>query len=336
MDDSTHPTFAIGRDDAGQRLDRFLRKLLPSATLGHVFKLLRTGKARVNGRKSGPDQRLADGDVVELRLSGPQLESLRARRAGARSAPEARSREALVVLHRDDDVLAVDKPPMLLSQSGDNPDEPTLERLVAELAPAGGAHTFRASIAHRLDRGTSGLVLAGRSAPGLRGLTEAFRARTVTKHYLALVVGAPQHEEFVVDAPLLRESAAGRRGAHVRVSRGSGAKSATTEFRVRACSADGAFSLVAARPHTGRTHQIRAHLRHAKLPIVGDPVYGDRGTNGRFRDRAGLWRQFLHAWRIELDHPTRSGEQLRVTSPLPPDLLRTLSEAEVMLPEDLQ
>jgi len=325
------PTFTIGRDDAGQRVDRFARKLLPSATLGHVFKLLRTGRVRVNGRRAKPDARLVEGDEVELRVAADTAESLSRRRGGRRSAPVDRSVAALRVLHRDAHVLAVDKPPLLLVQPGDRADEPSLDRLVLDLVGQGDALTFHPSLAHRIDRGTSGIVLFGLTAEGLRGLTEAFRQRRVTKRYLALVLGAPPEDRFEIDLPLARDASDERRGKKMKVSRGADAQRAVTEIEVLARRPDGTLTLLEARPRTGRTHQIRAHLRAVGLPIVGDPTYGDPRRTPEVRDAVGLWRQFLHAWRVELAHPV-TGAPLALECPLPDDLERTLRWAGLALP----
>jgi 23S rRNA pseudouridine955/2504/2580 synthase len=325
----------IGRDDAGQRLDRFLRKFLAAATLGHIFKLVRKGRVRVNGETARPGIRLVEGDELTLQLSDEQLADFRApvrdrghagrTRSSRRSGPPR-------ILHRDEHVLAVDKPAMLLSQPADDPDEPSLDRLVLDLVGEGDAHTFRPALAHRLDRGTSGVVLFGLSAPGLRGLTEAFRQRRVVKRYLALVAGAPEEEAFRVDLPLAPDPSDERRGKRMKVYRGDGALTAETEFQVLERRADGAFTLLECRPLTGRTHQIRAHLRAVRLPIVGDRTYGDPRQNERWRAQPGIWRQFLHAWRVELDHPVLEDVRLDVHSPLPEDLERTLKWAGLSAP----
>jgi len=319
---------AIGPNDAGQRLDRFLRKLLPSATLGHVFKLLRKGNVKLNGRKSKPDVRLTEGDKVTLFLSPERMGDLATGRA-RQAAPRNRSRKALTFLYRDDHVLAVDKPPFLVVQPGGDPTEATLEDLVREsIGPVEGL-TFRPSLAHRLDRGTSGVILMGISAPGLRGLTQAFREQTVTKTYLALVEGVPREPQFTVDAPLLRASAGEGQAARVRVSHHPDALAARTEVSLLAASPDGRYSLVQARPKSGRTHQIRVHLRSKNLPIVGDGAYGRPQVNRLVKDGAGLWRTFLHAARIQLRHPVEPEQRLDVRSPLPDDLLRALKWAKV-------
>jgi len=309
----------IAKDDAGQRLDRFLRKILVDEPLSRIFKSVRTGRVRVNGKKTKPDVRLAVGDEVELRLSDAATAGVDRPRTRARAhGPE------LVVLYRDEHVLAVDKPPFLLVQQGERADEPTLDAIVAEQFGRGDSLTFTPSLAHRLDRGTSGIVLLGLTAEGLRGLTEAFRRREVDKRYWALVLGAPEKDEFVVDLPLRRDSSDDRRGKRVSVSHGPDAQSALTEFTVVARAPRGAFTLIEARPKTGRTHQIRAHLRAVKLPIVGDPTYGDPTKDRAGPGGHGLRRQFLHARRVELVHPVDRARRIVVESPLPDDLARAL------------
>jgi 23S rRNA pseudouridine955/2504/2580 synthase len=314
----------IAKDDAGQRLDRFLRKALGGEPLSLIFKLVRTGGVRVNGAKAAPGLRLAAGDELEIRAADVVL-------AGAKGPRDARrprrGAAPLAVLFRDEHVLAVDKPAFLLVQQGERDDEPTLDDIVARQFGRGDSLTFTPSLAHRLDRGTSGIVLLGLTAEGLRGLTEAFRRRAVEKRYLALVRGRPEEDEFVVDLPLRRDRADTRRGAKVSVSHAPEALSATTAFRVLARDEAQGLALVEARPRTGRTHQIRAHLRAARLPIVGDPTYGLPAENERWRRDAGLRRQFLHAWRVELDHPVDRSRRLVVESPLPEDLVRALRRA---------
>lgn len=317
----------IGRDDAGQRLDRFLRKALPQSALGGLYKALRTGLVRVNGRKAKPDDRLGEGDVVLLKFDGA------APAAAPRRAPPSRL-PPVRILHRDDHILAVDKPPHVLVQPGDGESagrDGTLDQAVLAHVGRGDALTFKPGLAHRIDRGTSGIVLFGLSAEGLRGLTEAFRNRRVEKRYLALVAGSPEKDEFTVDLPLARDLSDESRGKRVKVSRGEGAQTAVTDVRVLARSADAEFALVEARPKTGRTHQIRAHLRAAGLPILGDPTYGDPRREEAWRKRTGLRRQFLHAWRVRLDHPV-GGQVVEVESPLPPDLVRALSACGVGIP----
>jgi 23S rRNA pseudouridine955/2504/2580 synthase len=310
---------SIGPDDAGQRVDRFLRKYLPGATLSLVFKLLRTRQVEVNGARARPDARLAPGDEVAMYMGEHRLGELRPEGTGARrrEAPEA---PPLRILHRDAHVLAVSKPARLLVHEGEAGDEPTLLDAVRREFPGSGAHTFRPALAHRLDRDTSGVVLVGLSAEGLRGLEEALRRRRVEKVYLALVLGIPREREGEVDAPILKPGFVTGDTPRVRAGHPDG-EPATTAWRVLA-EGDGC-ALVEARPRTGRTHQIRAHLALLGHPVLGDPAYGDRAANEAWRSRRGLWRHFLHALRVELEHPV-TGKPLRVEAPIPAELVRVL------------
>jgi 23S rRNA pseudouridine1911/1915/1917 synthase len=181
-----------------------------------------------------------------------------------------------------------------------------------ELAPAGGP--LRPGIVHRLDAGTSGLLVVAKTDDAYDALRVSFRRHAVTRRYLALVRGAPAHDDFAVEAPL------GRRAARVVVDRVEG-RAATTAFAVRERLRRA--TLLEAAPQTGRTHQIRVHLASIGHPILGDRRYGGGGDDAR---ALGLTRPFLHAWRIGLDHPL-TGRRVEREEPLPPDLARALDRA---------
>jgi 23S rRNA pseudouridine955/2504/2580 synthase len=311
--------FRVAEDDADQRLDRFLRKLLPHATLPHVFKLVRTGKVRVDGRKARPERRLRVGEDVEIRVPDARLGDLVASpddRPAVRSGP-------VDILYRDEHLMAVDKPPFLPVHPGrEGDDDHLIGRLQALIANERSSHTFRPALAHRLDRDTSGVVLVGLSAAGLRGLNADMKARDIEKEYLALVRGSPSGREGEIDAPLLREDDA-RKAPRVRVSHSRHARPALTRWTVLA-RGDG-HTLLRVGLLTGRTHQIRVHLSHIGHAVAGDPRYGDRRENERLKGRCGLWRQFLHAAVVALPHPV-TRQRTRIESPLPRDLVKTLDE----------
>jgi RluA family pseudouridine synthase len=166
---------------------------------------------------------------------------------------------------------------------------------------------------------TSGVVLVGKSAEGLRGLTRALKAGEIEKFYLALVRGETE-DSGEIEAPLRKEELFGADRPRVSVDR-RGGKPASTHFRT--LSRSRGLSLLVVRPHTGRTHQIRAHLAHVGHPVAGDPTYGDRALNRTLRGRHGLWRQWLHALAVRLRHPV-TGAALRIIAPVPADLLRVL------------
>jgi 23S rRNA pseudouridine955/2504/2580 synthase len=306
----------IDPDDAGQRLDRFLRKYLRGAKLPTVYKLIRTRQVTVNGKRSRPERRLAEGDLLVIHPSARRVGELK----GAGKPPRPTEAPALDVLFEDDHVLAVAKPPFLLVHPGRHEGEPTLADGIAAYLGPSSAKTFEPALAHRLDRLTSGVVLVGKTAEGLRGLTTALRKGRAEKDYLGLAVGEVERDEGEIDVALRREDLFGSDRPRVRVDRHAG-KRARTRYRVLARRED--LTLVSVRLLTGRTHQIRVHLRHVGHPLLGDPTYGDRERNGIARGRHGLWRQWLHAFSVSLAHPV-TGRMLSVHAPLPEDLVRVL------------
>ena len=181
------------------------------------------------------------------------------------------------------------------------------------LAPRGGP--LRPGIVHRLDAGTSGLLVVASDDETFEGLVAMFKRHEAGRAYLALVRGSVPHDRFEVDAPL------GRAGARIRVD-ATGGREASTGFEVR--DRFDRATLLEAEPRTGRTHQIRVHLSSIGHPILGDRRYGGGGEDAR---ELGLERPFLHAWRIAFDHPI-TGERIDLEDPLPPDLRRALEGEE--------
>jgi 23S rRNA pseudouridine1911/1915/1917 synthase len=174
------------------------------------------------------------------------------------------------------------------------------------------SEAIRPGLVHRLDRDTSGVMVVARTLEALGHLQQQFKARTVEKKYLALVVGRPPVLEGIIEVPLGRDP---RR--RQRMTPQADGKPARTHYYLRAELGD--YSLLELRPETGRTHQIRVHLAWLGCPVVGDKVYG------RPNNALGLTRQFLHAWRLRVEHPRR-GEPLALVAPLPPDLRAALAD----------
>ncbi|MGH2986556.1 MAG: RluA family pseudouridine synthase [Solirubrobacterales bacterium] len=215
------------------------------------------------------------------------------------------------IVHRDDRLAVIDKPPGLVVHPAPGHRGPTLVDVLGELL--GGGEPGRPGIVHRLDRDTSGLMLVARDADAHRGLAAMIKARRVGREYLTLVEGQPRSRSGTIDAPLGRDHRAPER----RAVRGRAARDARTHFTVlEILPAD---SLVEARLETGRTHQVRAHFAAIGHPVAGDPRYGHAG-------RHGLERQFLHSTRLRFEHPF-SGEELVFESELPPDLAAALERA---------
>ena len=215
------------------------------------------------------------------------------------------------IVHRDDDLLVVDKPPGLVVHPAPSHRGPTLVDQLADLA--GGGPAERPGIVHRLDRDTSGLMVVARNDDAHRDLSRQIKERTAVREYLALVEGSLGSRTGTIDAPLGRD----RRRRTRRAVRGAGEREARTHFEViEQLSSD---TLVRARLETGRTHQIRAHFAAIDHPVAGDAEYGGRA-------RHGLGRQFLHAARLRFTHP-RTREELSFESELPEDLAGALEAA---------
>lgn len=317
----------VGPQEAGQRLDGFLKKAFPSAPLSFFYKGLRNRVVTVGKKSAEPDYRLVEGDVLRCFLPDDAYAKFTARADAYRPAAPGAA-EPVVVLFEDAHVLALDKPAGVNVHPGDHKsDEVSLiQRAQDYLAGSCDRLGFRPSLAHRLDRDTSGVVLIGKTPKALAALTEAFRGRDVRKEYLAVCAGALPAMSGQCDKPLLRVDEA-KDEAKVRVD--PTGRPSCTPWRVVSASGDGLWSLVACEPKTGFTHQIRVHLMSLGCPIVGDKSYGDRGANAKARS-LGAVRQLLHARRVTLKHPV-TGAPLCVTSATPADMRAFLKAAE--LPE---
>jgi 23S rRNA pseudouridine1911/1915/1917 synthase len=220
--------------------------------------------------------------------------------------------EPFTVAYRDDHVLVIDKGADVVVHPARGHREGTLAQLLAPLLA--GGETERAGVVHRLDRDTSGLLVLARTPEAHAALQAAIAAREVTREYLALVEGRPPARTGTIEAPIGRDP---RIRTRMTVG-GAGARSARTHFELRRALAT--TSLLEVRLDTGRTHQIRVHMRAIGHPICGDPEYGTAGL-------LGLQRQFLHAGRLAFAHPV-TGAAIDLSSPLPDDLQRALKAAE--------
>ena len=299
-------TVTVADDDAGQRLDNFVSAALKGLPRSRVYRLLRKGEVRVNGRRAGPSQRLAAGDTVRL---PPVTLTPRAELA---APAQARTELAERILFEDKAIIVVDKPSGMAVHGGSGIRLgliETLRQLRADLAEA--------ALVHRLDRSTSGVVVVAKRRSALRRLHAAFRAGEVEKRYLAGCVGHWPHGQCTIDRPLeVRNRQGGER--HVVVA--DSGKAATTRFAPQAFY-DG-LTLLAVEPVTGRTHQIRVHAATAGHPLGGDERYGDREANQALA-RAGLSRLFLHAQSIAF--ADASGNEQLFNCPLADDLDTCLS-----------
>jgi 23S rRNA pseudouridine955/2504/2580 synthase len=302
---------AVGDESAGQRIDNFLTRLLKGVPKSHVYRILRSGEVRVNGRRASPDVRLSAGDTVRI----PPVRT--AQPATPRRVPAS----TVPIVHEDDDLIAVDKPAGLAVHGGSGVAYGLIESLRAARPDA-----RMLELAHRLDRDTSGLLLIAKRRSALTELHRMLRDGEIDKRYLVLVRGRWRDEKRTVRLAL--HKFATREGERrVRVDEETGREAATTFRRLRSWREhDPPLALLEAELHTGRTHQIRVHAAHLGFPLAGDDKYGDFAWNKALA-REGLKRMFLHAAALALVHPG-TGEPLRLEAPLPDDLQRFLAKLD--------
>jgi 23S rRNA pseudouridine955/2504/2580 synthase len=288
----------VGEESAAQRIDNFLLRRLKGVPKSHVYRVLRSGEVRVNSGRVGPDYRLQAGDRVRL----PPVRI-------AERRPSARPVE-FPVAYEDAALLVLDKPAGVAVHGGSGVSFGVIESLRAARPQA-----KLLELAHRLDRGTSGLLIVAKKRSALVELHRMLREGEIEKTYTAIVKGTPQREAFEIDEPLHKHvGASGER----RVSVAEGGRAAVT--RVKVVKSSAAFAVLDVRLLTGRTHQIRVHLAHAGHPVLGDDKYGDFELN-RALAKQGLRRLCLHARRLAFRHPL-SGERLRLEAALPAEMAR--------------
>ncbi len=294
----------IDHEQAGQRIDNFLRRQLPGLPKGRLYRIIRRGEVRVNGGRVRAAYKLEPGD--EVRIPPARIDAVPdAPPAGKIADLEGK------VLYEDKRLLVIDKPSGLAVHGGSG-----ISHGVIELLRAARPDIRDLSLVHRLDRETSGCLVLAKRRSALRELHAKFRDGTVEKNYLALVMGDWQLGEQIVDAPLLVEHR--KKGERHVVVSGAG-KPARTKMRLSRTF--GKYSLLQCQPATGRTHQIRVHALHLGHPVALDERYGDPEANAAAR-QLGLKRLFLHAQSISF--PDDSGNDLHFTAPLAADLERFL------------
>ncbi len=297
-------TIAVSGDDADIRLDRWFKRHFPALSHGGLEKLLRTGQVRVDGRRAPSNMRLAAGQIIRV----PPLGEIAQQRSSTRPPAEATPAETKVliasVLYRDDDVLAINKPPGLAVQGGSGLDR----HLDAMLDALRFGAAERPRLVHRLDRDTSGVLLLARHARAAAELTEAFRRKETLKTYWAIVIGVPKPPTGTVDLALAKLP--GRAGE--KMTPDDEGKRAITRYRV----VDHAAREVAwleLQPVTGRTHQLRAHCAALGTPVMGDGKYG--GARAFLPGRELPRDLHLHARSIVLPRPR--GRLIKAEAPLP-------------------
>lgn len=362
----------IDTETASQRLDKFLRRYLPEAGSGFLYKQLRKKNITLNGRKASGKELLDEGDVIRIFFSDETLQKF----SGGKQLPGKKESDGALskvpvlgssdILFEDSHVLILNKKAGILSQKASPDDVSLVEMIQAYLAAKGeiteeSLRIFRPSVVNRIDRNTSGIVLAAKTLAAARELSECLRNRSVHKYYYALTEGDIQNPARI-SARLTKDPRTNRVTVHDEAavlrtdtvqSKGSAARSADsrtsggiktrdtgeyieTEYapaeHFQITGPDGrpvVFTLLKVNLITGKTHQIRSHLAFIGHPIIGDVKYGLRNRNEEFRRSFGLRRQFLHA--AELAFPAMSGVLSDLSgrtfqAPMPDDLRTVLEE----------
>lgn len=297
------------RSDLGTRLDRYVADNLPDLSRGTVQGLIESGHVLVDGIQRKPKFRMTPGEVVRVEIPPPKLDEI---------LPDP---IPLNIVYEDSDIILVDKPAGMVVHPAPGHSRGTLANaLVAHVPGISVGGTLRPGIVHRLDKDTSGLIVAAKTDRGRNTLVAQWEERSVEKTYLTLVSGVVEDTEATIDAPIGRDPKNRQRMAVVRSGR-----PAVTHLRVVERFQDA--TLLEVSIETGRTHQIRVHLAFIGHPVVGDHVYG------RARPiEAQLQRQFLHASGLAFRLP--DGTPVRFESTLPEELERTLSQLRSLSPSN--
>ncbi len=308
--------YRIEDDQAGLRLDKFLRKKLANVPTSHLFKMIRVKKVRVNGRRAKPEQLLQPQDVVTVR--GEERALLGERERTERPPPPV-DLSQLHVLMEDDWLMVLDKPSGVAVHTGSGITGGTVVDLVrAYLGPKAVRNDFAASPAHRLDRETSGVLVVAKRRPAMVHFTNVFTEGRAKKRYLVLVKGRMPKPSGLIDLPLAEH----QQTRESKLKRGVNMQEARTRWQVLAQNDTAAFLWCAI--ETGRTHQIRRHLAAITHPVLGDSKHGDFPFNREAKARWGVDRLFLHAASLELPHP-KDQHRLHCEAPLPWELVKVLN-----------
>ncbi len=290
----------VGKNDSGQRLDRFVGKAVPLLPESLLQKYIRLKRIKVNGRGAKRDARLREGDRLQLYINDEFFEKPREENAYLKVGTPK-----LGIVYEDDNILLADKRPGVLCHSAGAWDYNTLIANIQARAYQTGQwrpreeNAFAPALCNRIDRNTGGIVIAAKNAEALRIINEKIRTREIDKYYLCIVHGRPKPAEGRLEGYLFKDAL--KNQVYVRSRPEPGAKTAVTDYRVLA--SDGGLSLVECRLLTGRTHQIRAQMAAAGHPLLGDGKYGSEKLNRPHAETS----QALYSYKIRFDFSGDAG-----------------------------
>lgn len=319
----------ISKNEAGQRLDKMLLKYLNEANSGFIYKMLRKKNIKLNDKKAEGNELLKVGDVIALYLSDDTIAKFRKKNVSYLEAKKEKTVAvdfSRLIVFENDDIIVINKPAGMLSQKAKESDVSANEYLIQYLLKKGeltdeDLETFRPAFCNRLDRGTSGLMLAGKSLAALQQLSSMFRNRELGKYYLCLVKGKLATPSRLTGY-LLKDEATNK----VTISQDAsmGGDPIITEY-LPMRSTD-KMTLLKVHLVTGKTHQIRAHLASIGHPIAGDAKYGDQTFNEYLKKKYNVRGQLLHSWRTifpdELGGVLHAMFGASFEAPMPPMFLK--------------
>lgn len=307
----------ITKNEENQRLDKFLLKYMNKASKGFLYKMLRKKRIKYNGGRAEGSELLKAGDTLQLYLAEETISSFMEEKT------VAEAKRHFAIIYEDDDILVVSKPAGLLTHPEKSSDKDTLiDQILYYLYQKGqylpeADSSFTPALCNRLDRNTSGIVIAGKTLKGVQAVNETIRSHKLDKYYLTLVAGEIR-EAGEITAYLTKDEEKNQ----VRISKREGSgKKTMTKYRPLACAKG--YTLLEIHLITGKTHQIRAHMQSIGHPVVGDRKYGSEHSNQKFREEYALSNQFLHAIRVEWkekDGPLGYLYGKEMTAPLPKTL----------------
>ena len=333
----------ISKREEGITLIAYLQRILPQAGRSFLYKMLRKKNILLNQKKAEGNEALSAGDTIQVYFSDDTYDKFTGKDVHTEAIQQvcdARSTSAkqhktlsIDIVYEDEDILIVNKPSGVLSQKAKPEDYSLNDWLLTYLKEAGADDTFTPSVCNRLDRNTSGIVLCSKSLKGARYLSAILKDRSLHKYYLTIVIGNVMHE-MDLHAYLTKNVKTNQVSIHS--GHIPGASEIHTSLRPLAYDAEKKLTLCEICLHTGKSHQIRAHLSHIGFPILGDEKYGKHKVNLRYRDTHHVYAQLLHAYRLEFPEDSSAYHGFRIQIGMPKLYAEVMKDAEWLhgIPED--